>query len=140
MAATTEFELVSPGRLLLSEPVEMVVVPGTDGDFGALPQHAPMLSTVRPGVINIYKGGRVARRLFVAGGFAEVTQERCTVLADEAIDLAEITPAEVQQRLQAADDQVKEARNPEEKAAADRARGLAQALAEAASAAAHAHA
>ncbi|CCG08086.1 F0F1 ATP synthase subunit epsilon [Pararhodospirillum photometricum] len=132
MAETTEFELVSPGRLLLSEPVEMAVVPGTEGDFGAMPRHAPMLSTVRPGVISIHNGGKVTRRLFIAGGFAEVTAERCTILADEAIDLADLTPAAVQERLQAADDLVKEARTEDEKRAAERARFLAQALAEAA--------
>ena len=72
------FELVSPEKLLVSQPVEMVVVPGEEGDFGVLPRHAPMISKVRPGLIQIYQGGQVQESIFVAGGFAEVTPARCT--------------------------------------------------------------
>jgi F-type H+-transporting ATPase subunit epsilon len=79
-----EFELVTPERLLFSEMVEMVVVPGTEGNFGVLPGHAPLISTIRPGMIEIYEGQSVTRRIFVVSGVAEVTAERCTVLADEA--------------------------------------------------------
>jgi F-type H+-transporting ATPase subunit epsilon len=85
MADRVQFELVSPERLLLSEMVEMVVVPGTEGDFGVLPGHAPLISTIRPGLIEVYEGRTVVRRLFVVGGIAEVTPERCTVLADAAV-------------------------------------------------------
>ena len=63
----------------------MVVVPGTEGNFGVLPGHAPLISTIRPGTIDIYEGNAIAERIFVAGGIAEVTPERCTVLADEAM-------------------------------------------------------
>ncbi len=87
MADMVEFELVSPERLLLSAAVEMVVVPGAEGDFGVLPGHAPMIAGVRTGVISTFEGGEVDRRIFVAGGFAEVTPERCTVLAEEAVAL-----------------------------------------------------
>jgi F-type H+-transporting ATPase subunit epsilon len=80
-----QFELVSPERLILSTEVEMVVVPGTEGNFGVLPGHAPLISTIRPGTIDIYEGGAVTERIFVVGGIAEVTPERCTVLADEAM-------------------------------------------------------
>src|SRR6266481_370035 len=79
-----EFELVTPERLLFSEMVEMVVVPGSEGNFGVLPGHAPLISTIRPGMIEIYEGLNVTRRIFVVSGVAEVTPERCTVLADEA--------------------------------------------------------
>src|SRR5271167_150516 len=85
MVDRVEFELVTPERLLLSETVEMVVVPGTEGNFGVLPGHAPLISTIRPGTIDIYEGRAIAERIFVVGGIAEVTPERCTVLADEAI-------------------------------------------------------
>jgi len=102
MADTVEFELVSPTRLLVSESVEMVVVPGAEGDFGALPGHAPFISLVRPGVIDIHGDGEVTRRIFVAGGFAEVTQERCTVLAEEAVPVEDIDPTQAQDRLTAA--------------------------------------
>ncbi len=93
MAATLQFELVSPERLLRSEQVEMVVVPGTEGNFGVLPGHSLLISTIRPGLIEIYEAGRVKERLFIAGGFAEVTGERCTVLADEAVSLPDLNRA-----------------------------------------------
>lgn len=93
------FELVSPEKLLVSQPVEMVVVPGEEGDFGVLPRHAPMISKVRPGVIQIYQGGQVQDTIFVAGGFAEVTPARCTVLAEEAVPLGEIDRGAVEQAL-----------------------------------------
>ena len=85
MPDRVEFELVTPERLLLSEMVEMVVVPGTEGNFGVLPGHARLISTIRPGMIEIYQGQTVTRRVFVVSGIAEVTPERCTVLADEAV-------------------------------------------------------
>jgi F-type H+-transporting ATPase subunit epsilon len=62
-----------------------VVVPGTEGNFGVLPGHSPLISTIRPGTVDIYMGGSVSERIFVVGGIAEVTPERCTVLADEAL-------------------------------------------------------
>jgi F-type H+-transporting ATPase subunit epsilon len=112
MADTLQFELVSPERLLRSEPVEMVVVPGSEGNFGVLPGHALLISTVRPGLIEIYEGGHVKDRIFVAGGFAEVTPERCTVLADEAVPLPDLNRAvlegearELEARLSAAQDE-----------------------------------
>lgn len=94
-----QFELVSPEKLLLSEAVEMVVIPGAEGDFGVLPGHSPVISTVRPGVIHIFEGGSVKTRIFVAGGFAEVTAERCTVLAEEAVSLDDIDRDQVEQAL-----------------------------------------
>lgn len=118
MAETLEFELVSPSKLLISQPVEMVVVPGSEGNFGALPQHAPMLSTVRPGVIDIYQKGAVVNRIFVAGGFAEVTEDRCTVLAEEAVPLADLSRDSVQARLTAAQEALQEADGALEKAQA----------------------
>ena len=79
------FELVTPERLLVSTEVEMVVVPGTEGNFGVLAGHAPLISTIRPGTIDIYEGHTVTERIFIVGGIAEVTPEGCTVLAEEAI-------------------------------------------------------
>ncbi|KLN59965.1 ATP synthase subunit epsilon [Kiloniella spongiae] len=106
-----EFELVSPEKLLLSQSVDMVVVPGEDGDFGVLPRHAPMISTVRPGVIAIYSGKEISERIFVAGGFAEVTTERCTVLAEVAQPIGEIDKAAVQQQLQDAKEDLSDAKD-----------------------------
>lgn len=102
MADPISFELVSPERLLLSEDVDMVVVPGTEGDFGVLSGHTPLISTLRPGVIDTYSGSTVDKRIFVAGGFAEVTGERCTVLAEEAVMLGDIDRAATERRIVAA--------------------------------------
>ncbi len=99
MADKVEFELVSPERLLLSRAVEMVVVPGVEGDFGVLPGHAPLISTVRPGIIEVHEDGKVTERIFVAGGFAEVNAERCTVLAEVAMPVGEIDRNKVEQEL-----------------------------------------
>src|SRR5215469_7698653 len=85
MAERVQFELVTPERLVLSEAVDMVVVPGTEGNFGVLPGHALFISTIRPGTVQVYEGSTVTHRIFLAGGFAEVTPERCTVLAEEAV-------------------------------------------------------
>ncbi len=120
MAETLAFELVSPERLLLSEQVEMVVVPGAEGDFGALPGHAPMISSVRAGVISTWNSGAVAKRIFVAGGFAEVTPERCTLLAEEAVPLDDDDAAA------GADARLAAARNALENAEDDRARDAAR--------------
>jgi F-type H+-transporting ATPase subunit epsilon len=99
MADMVEFELVSPSRLLISEPVEMVVVPGAEGDIGVLPNHSPLICTVRPGVIKMYEGGKVSQEIFVAGGFCEVSPERCTVLSEEAVMVVDIDATEARNRL-----------------------------------------
>jgi len=96
VADKVNFELVSPQRLLLSEEVDMVVVPGAEGDFGVIAEHAPVISTVRPGTITVFQGTTVSDRIFVAGGFAEVTAERCTVLAEEAEPLDDIDRSAVE--------------------------------------------
>ncbi len=118
MADTVEFELVSPERLLISEAVEMVVVPGAEGDFGVLPGHAPFLTTLRPGVITIYANRNPREAIFVAGGFAEVTEARCTVLAEEALKIAEADRAEAENRVREARAAVEAAVEAHEKALA----------------------
>jgi len=115
MAETTQFELVSPERLVLSRDVEMVVVPGSEGYFGVLPRHAPMISTLSAGVIDIYEGGSVVDRIFVAGGFAEVTETRCTVLAEEARPLGEVTLADVEKELAGDRDVLKDTKDEVER-------------------------
>ena len=119
MADQIQFELVSPERLLVSAPVEMVVVPGSEGDFGVLPGHAPLVSTVRPGVIAVFEGGKVVQRIFVAGGFAEVTGERCTVLAEQAMPVADIDRAAAEAEIRAARDDLSDARDDAERARAE---------------------
>ncbi|HYG84742.1 MAG TPA: F0F1 ATP synthase subunit epsilon [Azospirillum sp.] len=116
MADKVEFELVSPEKLLTSQPVDMVVVPGTEGDFGVLAGHAPMISTVRPGVIDVYEGDRIVDRVFVAGGFAEVTETRCTVLAEQALPLADIDRAKVEKEVQDLSEDLDDAKSDAERA------------------------
>lgn len=122
-----QFELVSPERLLMSRAVDMVVVPGAEGDFGVLPRHSLLISTVRPGVIDVYEDGAVKDRIFVAGGFAEVTPERCTVLADEALPVDRIDRAETEARLKDLREDVADASSDEARAAAEKAVSIAEA-------------
>ncbi|WP_158747207.1 ATP synthase F1 subunit epsilon [Acidisphaera sp. L21] len=96
-------EIVSPEKLLLSRNVEMVVIPASEGEMGVLPNHAPMIVLLRGGTIAIHEGGKVTDRLYVSGGFAEITPERCTVLADEAVPTSELSRAEGERRLSAAE-------------------------------------
>ena len=94
-----ELEIVSPEKLLLSRPVELVVIPASEGEMGVLPGHAPMIVLLRGGTIRIYEGAKVTDSLYVAGGFAEITPERCTVLADEAVPVAEVSRQAGEKRL-----------------------------------------
>ncbi|MBV8094163.1 MAG: ATP synthase F1 subunit epsilon [Acetobacteraceae bacterium] len=98
----TNLEIVSPERLLLSRPVQMVVIPAWEGEMGVLPGHAPAIVMLRGGTVRLYEAGQVTDRLYVAGGFAEITPERCTVLANEAIPVSELSRAEAEERLQQA--------------------------------------
>ena len=127
-----EFELVSPERLLLSEAVEMVVVPGAEGDFGVLPRHTPMISTLRPGTIKVYENGAAKHDIFVSGGFAEVTPARCTVLADQAMPVSEIDRAEAERQLQDAREDLADAKDDQERLAAEKAIAAAEGMLQAA--------
>ena len=92
MADTTLFELVSPDRLIMSKDVSMVTIPGTEGLFGVLPRHTSMLSALSPGVVDVYEENVVTQQFFVINGFAEVTEDRCTVLAEDVILLDKLDP------------------------------------------------
>ena len=99
----TQLEIVSPDKLLLSQPVDMAVIPAAEGEMGVLPGHAPMIVLLRGGTITLHEGGRPTARLYVSGGFAEITPDRCTVLADEATPVAEVSRATAETRLAAAE-------------------------------------
>ena len=92
-------EIVSPERLLLSRPVDMVVIPASEGDMGVLEGHSPTMVMLRGGVIDLYENDTVTDRMYVAGGFAEVTPERCTVLANEVVPSSEVSREEGERRL-----------------------------------------
>jgi F-type H+-transporting ATPase subunit epsilon len=95
-------EIVSPERLLLSRPVEMVVIPASEGDMGVLEGHAPAIVMLRGGVIALYEDDRITDQMYVAGGFAEVTPDRCTVLANEILAPTDLSREEGERRLAAA--------------------------------------
>ena len=98
MAETIAFELVAPEKLIISANVEMVVIPGVEGNLGVLPGHAPLIANVRPGVVDVQEAGVIKEQIFVAGGFCEITPTQCTLLAPEAIKLSEIDKAVAEQR------------------------------------------
>jgi len=102
VADKLNFELVSPERELASEACDMVVMPGEDGDLGILVEHSPMVVLLRPGVVAVHDGGAVAKRFFVAGGFAEVRAEGCILLTEEGMDLAEVAREAAARRLDTA--------------------------------------
>jgi F-type H+-transporting ATPase subunit epsilon len=105
MAETFQFEIVTPAAPMLSQSAELVIMPGGAGNFGVMPGHAPLLSTLRPGTIEIRnKKLEVLDQVFVEGGFAEVTPERCTVLAEEALPVRDISREEAETRLKRAHD------------------------------------
>jgi F-type H+-transporting ATPase subunit epsilon len=121
------FELVAPERLLASEMVDMVVAPGAEGDFGVLPQHSLFMSLLRPGVIEIHDGGAITQRIFVGGGFAEVNERGCIVLAEEALPVEDIDLGKARQRLKDAQDDLSEATNDVDRARLEREIAIAEA-------------
>ena len=113
MADKLALELVSPERLLVSAEADMVVVPGSEGDFGVLAGHAPVISSVRPGVIEVHDEGKETERIFITGGFAEVMAQGLTVLAEEAIPVAEMDRGDLEQRLKDAEEDLEDAETDE---------------------------
>ncbi|MBW6401199.1 ATP synthase F1 subunit epsilon [Roseomonas sp. HJA6] len=118
--ATFQLEFVSPEKLLLSRPVEMATLPAAEGEMGVLPGHSPMIVALRGGVITVREDGKETERLFVAGGFAEVTPTRVTILADEATPVAELSKSDAADRIAAAEAALLEAQDltPEKREAA----------------------
>ncbi len=114
MAETISFDLVSPERLLLSTVAEMVTVPGTDGYMGVMAGHMPLISTLRPGVIDVFKDGKDTK-YFIRGGFAEVNAEKITVLAEEAIPMAELAVETIDQRIRDAEEDLAAAKTDAER-------------------------
>ena len=118
MADKITFDLVSPERLLLSEMVEMVTVPGREGDFGVLAGHAPVISSLRPGAIDVKGGDKGDARYFVLGGFAEVTARKLTVLAEDVLPMAEVDAGALDERIRHAEEDVLQARSETDRAKA----------------------
>lgn len=101
MAETTQLELVTPARTMMSAEVEMVVIPGSEGLFGVLPRHSAMLANLQRGQLEIYEGGKVINRFMIDGGVADVSGERVIVLAERAENLDKVSAEELD--LRAAD-------------------------------------
>jgi F-type H+-transporting ATPase subunit epsilon len=135
-AAQFQFELVSPEKILVSERATMVIIPGEEGDFGVLPRHAPLLSSLRPGVVTITPVEGDVKHIFVAGGFADVNDNHCAVLAEEAIGVSELDRAALEEQLADLQDDLGFAKDDAVKSAHIRARiALTQAKIDAAAAA-----
>lgn len=111
MAESLGFELVSPEKLLLSVEAEMVTVPGEAGDMGILPGHSPVISSLRLGVIEVAKADGSGERIFVAGGFAEMSGNKLTVLAEEAVPVSGIDRAKTEARLKDAQEDLAAAKD-----------------------------
>ena len=118
MADPFQFELVSPERLLMSEPVDQVVVPGSEGYFTVLKGHAAMMSTLRPGVVEVTRGGD-KDSIFVRGGFADVSSAGLTILAEQAILLADVNAEMLAGEVKNAEEDVADAKDGAAKDAAE---------------------
>jgi F-type H+-transporting ATPase subunit epsilon len=95
------FDLVSPERLLVSAEAEMITIPGSEGEMGVMAGHAPVISTLRPGIITVQGGSD--GRFYVTGGFVEVTPEKLTVLAEEAVPMGELDAGDLDHRIEEAE-------------------------------------
>jgi F-type H+-transporting ATPase subunit epsilon len=108
--AGLHFELVSPARLLFSGDVASVTLPGTEGEMGIYPGHAPVLSTLKPGVVTVYKDGGTTDRIFVKGGMVEVNPQGLTLLAEVAIPMAELDAAALAKQIKNAEEDLADAK------------------------------
>jgi len=120
MAEQLQFELVTPEKLLIDKTVEQVVVPGEEGDFGVLPDHAPVISTLRPGIVEIYESESGAgERVFLKGGFAEVNARGLVILADDCLDPREVDAGELDQQIRNTEEDLADAKDDRERAKAE---------------------
>jgi F-type H+-transporting ATPase subunit epsilon len=116
--AAFHFELVSPERLIFSGEVEQVVVPGSEGVFTVLQNHAPMMAMIRPGVIEVVESAERTNKLFVRGGFADVSGKGLTIIAEQAIPVADLDSAKIDAELRAAEEDIEDASTDQARAAA----------------------
>lgn len=118
--ATFPFELVSPERLLVSDEVRSVVVPGSEGEFEVLPHHAPFLAMLRPGILRVTGADGAEQRVFVRSGFADVNGISLTVLAEEAVPVDQLKADQIAQSIRNAEEDVADATDPAKKSEAER--------------------
>ena len=119
MAEAFQFELVSPERLLVSEEVESVVIPGAEGEMTVMANHAPVMTTVKPGVVTVKTAAGATERYVVFGGFADILPEGCTLLAESAVAVKDIDRADLARRIQDAREDISDAKNDETRTKAE---------------------
>lgn len=119
MAEAFKFELVSPERLLMSEQVESVIIPGTEGEMTIMANHAPLMTTVKPGVVTVKAASGGEKRFVVFGGFADVLPETCTLLAESAVAIADIDRDDLARRIQEAREDVDDAQTDDDRTKAE---------------------
>lgn len=115
MAEGLKIEIVSPERLVLSETVVSVTVPGTEGYFTVMDDHAPFMTTLKPGFITVTKSGGAADVYFVKGGFADVSTSGLTILAEQSVPFTDFDHADLQAQIRAAEEELNRAATPEDK-------------------------
>ena len=120
MTDKLDFRLVSPEKLVFEAPVSMAVIPGQEGDFGVLPRHASLISTLRPGLVYIYQDDAILHRIYVGSGFANVNENGCTVMAEDCIFLQDFDKTELESIIREKLEELEIARSTEEKEALHR--------------------
>ncbi|PZN53518.1 MAG: F0F1 ATP synthase subunit epsilon [Proteobacteria bacterium] len=111
MAESFQFELVSPERLLVSEQVESVVIPAADGEMTVMARHAPVMTTVKAGVVTVKSASGNEERYVVFGGFADILPSGCTLLAESAVSVKEIDRSDLARRIQEAKEDLADAKD-----------------------------
>jgi F-type H+-transporting ATPase subunit epsilon len=119
MAEAFKFELVSPERLLVSEQVESVVIPGAEGEMTVMAHHAPVMTTIKPGVVTVKTAAGKEERYVVFGGFADILPSGCTLLAESATHVNDIDRADLTRRIQEAKEDAADAKDDESRAKAE---------------------
>lgn len=128
MSDVLQLKIISPSAIVLDTHVAQVEIPGTEGDFGVLPHHAPFFSMIRPGVISVYFQDGFVRRYFAAAGYADVSTEGCTILSDHLQEMTEIQKKDADDALHAAREALTNAETDAEKHAAQKLVATAEAL------------
>lgn len=119
MAEAYKFELVSPERLLVSELVESVVIPGTEGEMTVMANHAPVMATIKPGIVTVKPVSGPEQRYVVFGGFADILPDVCTLLAESAVLAVDVTKDDLARRIQHAKDDLADAKSDEHRTKAE---------------------
>ncbi|KQZ80921.1 ATP synthase F0F1 subunit epsilon [Mesorhizobium sp. Root157] len=120
MAESFQFELVSPERLLVSEQVESVVIPGAEGEMTVMANHAPVMTTIKPGVVTLKVASGQEERYVVFGGFADILPGGCTLLAESAVSVNDIDREDIARRIQEAREDVTDAKDDDARSKAER--------------------